>query len=117
MEGEVFDAVDFINSKAIMIVPLLSGSGMRVKIIEGMAMQKCIIATTMAAEGIDCKHGKDILIADTADEFYRSILKCITQPNKWQEIGKNARKTAEKHHEINANAKRMFDIYQELTVV
>ncbi len=117
VEGEVFDAVDFINSKAIMIVPLLSGSGMRVKIIEGMAMQKCIIATTMAAEGIDCKHGRDILIADTADEFYRSILKCITQPNKWQEIGMNARKTAEKHHEVNANAQRMFDIYVELVGV
>ena len=114
VEGEVFDAVDFINSKAIMIVPLLSGSGMRVKIIEGMAMQKCIIATTMAAEGIDCKHGRDILIADTADEFYRSILKCITQPNKWREIGENARKTAEKYHEINSSAKRMFDIYVAL---
>lgn len=114
VEGEVFDAVDFINSKAIMIVPLLSGSGMRVKIIEGMAMQKCIIATTMAAEGIDCKHGRDILIADTADEFYRSILKCITQPNKWREIGENARKTAEKHHEINSSAQRMYSIYAEL---
>ena len=114
VEGEVFDAVEFINSKAIMIVPLLSGSGMRVKIIEGMAMQKCVIATTMAAEGIDCKHGRDILIADTADEFYRSILKCITQPNKWLEIGANARKTAEKHHEIKSNAKRMFDIYGDL---
>ncbi len=114
VEGEVFDAVDFINSKAIMIVPLLSGSGMRVKIIEGMAMQKCIIATTMAAEGIDCKHGRDILIADTADEFYRSILKCITQPNKWREIGENARRTAEKHHEINGSAKRMYNIYLEL---
>lgn len=114
VEGEVFDAVDFINSKAIMIVPLLSGSGMRVKIIEGMVMQKCIIATSMAADGIDCKHGRDILIADTPDEFYRAILTCITQPNKWQEIGKNARKTAEKHHEVNANAKRMFDIYGEL---
>lgn len=114
VEGEVFDAVDFINSKAIMIVPLLSGSGMRVKIIEGMAMQKCIIATTMAAEGIDCKHGRDILIADTADEFYRSILKCITQPNKWREIGENARKTAEKYHEINSSAQRMFSIYREL---
>jgi len=117
VEGEVFDAVDFMNSKAIMIVPLLSGSGMRVKIIEGMVMQKCIIATTMAAEGIDYKHGKDILIADTADEFYRSILKCITQPNKWQEIGKNARKTAEKHYEINTNAKRMVDIYMDLVSV
>ncbi|WP_293299395.1 glycosyltransferase family 4 protein [Pedobacter sp. UBA4863] len=117
VEGEVFDAVEFINSKAIMIVPLLSGSGMRVKIIEGMAMQKCIIATTMAAEGINCKHGRDILIADTPDEFYRYILKCITQPKKWQEIGENARKTAEKHHEINANAKRMMDIYRELVSV
>ncbi|MFD0939828.1 glycosyltransferase family 4 protein [Pedobacter boryungensis] len=114
VEGEVFDAVEFMNSKAIMIVPLLSGSGMRVKIIEGMAMQKCIIATTMAAEGINCMHGKDILIADTPDEFYRSILQCITQPNRWREIGKHARKTAERDHDINGNAKRMLDIYEIL---
>jgi glycosyltransferase involved in cell wall biosynthesis len=114
VEGEIFDAVEFMNSKAIMIVPLLSGSGMRVKIIEGMAMQKCIIATTMAAEGINCKNGVDILIADTPDEFYRSILQCITQPNKWLEIGKNARKTAERDHDIYTNAKRMLEIYHSL---
>ncbi len=115
VEGEIFDAVEFMNSKAIMIVPLLSGSGMRVKIIEGMAMQKCIIATTMAAEGINCKHGRDIMIADTPDEFYRAILQCITQPNKWREIGQHARKTVERDHEINTNAKRMLDIYHILT--
>lgn len=115
VEGEVFDAVEFMNSKAIMIVPLLSGSGMRVKIIEGMAMQKCIIATTMAAEGIDYKNGVNILIADTPDEFYRSILQCITQPKRWREIGLNARKTVERDHEINSNAKRMLEIYEILT--
>jgi glycosyltransferase involved in cell wall biosynthesis len=114
VEGEVFDAVEFMNSKAIMIVPILTGSGMRVKIIEGMAMQKCIIATSMAAEGINCEHGKDILIANTPDEFYRSILQCITQPNRWQEIGEQARKTVERDHEINGNTKRMLEIYQEL---
>nr|WP_255530377.1 glycosyltransferase family 4 protein [Pedobacter sp. ASV12] len=117
VESEVFDAIEFMNSKAIMIVPLLSGSGMRVKIIEGMAMQKCIIATTMAAEGINCEPGKDILIADTPDEFYRSILQCITQPNRWREIGKNARKTVERDHEIYSNAKRMFEIYEALSVL
>ncbi|RZJ82153.1 MAG: glycosyltransferase [Flavobacterium sp.] len=116
VEGEIFDAVEFMNSKAIMIVPLLSGSGMRVKIIEGMAMEKCIIATTMAAEGINCKPGKDILIADTADEFYRSILQCITKPNKWREIGENARKTVKRDHEMNTNAERMLNIYEELIV-
>ncbi len=115
VEGEVFDAVEFMNSKAIMIVPLLSGSGMRVKIIEGMAMQKCIIATSMAAEGINCENGKDILIADTPDEFYRSILQCITQPLRWKEIGEQARKTVERDHDINGNAKRMLEIYISLT--
>lgn len=114
VEGEIFDAVEFMNSKAIMIVPLLSGSGMRVKIIEGMAMEKCIIATTMAAEGINCQPGKDILIADTADEFYRSILQCITKPNRWREIGENARKTVKRDHEMNSNAGRMLKIYREL---
>ncbi len=114
VEGEIFDAVEFMNSKAIMIVPLLFGTGMRVKIIEGMAMQKCIIATSLAAEGINCEHGKDIMIADRPDEFYRAILQCITQPNLWREIGANARKTVEKHHDINENAERMLGIYKEL---
>ena len=114
VEGEILDAVEFINSKAIMIVPLLSGSGMRVKIIEGMAMRKCIIATTMAAEGIKCSHGKDILIADTPDEFYRSILQCITNPGKLSEIGENARKTAEKYYNISSVSRRMVQIYQQL---
>lgn len=117
VEGEVFDAVEFINSKAIMIVPLLSGSGMRVKIIEGMAMRKCIIATSMAAEGIRCENGKDILIADTADEFYRAILQCITNPKKWREIGENARKTVERDHDVRIIAERMLNIYQKLLTV
>lgn len=114
VEGEVFDAVEFMNSKAIMIVPLISGSGMRVKIIEGMAMKRCVIATSTAAEGIKCEHGKDILIADSADEFYRSILQCIVNPHRWREIGENARKTVEMNHEITTVAQRMMDVYQEL---
>jgi glycosyltransferase involved in cell wall biosynthesis len=115
VEGEVFDAVEFINSKAIMIVPLLSGTGMRVKIIEGMAMQKCIIATSIAAEGINYKQGYDILIANSADEFYRHILQCIINPTKWIEMGENARKTVERDHEINANTKGMLNVYKQLS--
>lgn len=114
VEGEIFDAIEFINSKDIMIVPLLSGSGMRVKIVEGMAMKKCIIATSMAAEGIRCTPGKDILIANTADEFYRCILQCITNPNKWREIGESARKTVERDHDLYRISESILNIYQKL---
>lgn len=114
VEGEVFDAVEFMNSKAIMIVPLLSGTGMRVKIIEGMAMKKCIIATTTAAEGINYTNGYDILIADTADEFYRAILQCIINPKRWMAIGENARKTVERDHGIKMITKDMLVIFENL---
>jgi glycosyltransferase involved in cell wall biosynthesis len=79
-----------------------------------MAMSKCIIATSTAAEGIKFSNGKDILIADTADEFYRSILQCITNPGKIREIGENARKTVERDHDISTISKRMLNIYQKL---
>jgi len=114
VEGEVLDAIEFMNSKAIMIVPLLSGSGMRVKILEGMAMKKCVIATTYAAEGLNYENGKDILIANTADEFYRCILQCVTHPNRWREIGENARKTVERDHDLLAISSRMLNVYQRL---
>jgi glycosyltransferase involved in cell wall biosynthesis len=114
VEGEVFDAVEFMNSKAIMIVPLLSGSGMRVKIIEGMAMKKCVIATSYAAEGLNYEHGKDILIANTADEFYRCILQCVTHPNLWREIGENARKTVERDHDLLVISRGMLNVYERL---
>ena len=114
VEGQIFDAVEFMNSKSIMIVPLLSGTGMRVKILEGMAMNKCIIATSIAAEGIVCENGKDILLANSPDEFFRCILQCITNPGKLKEIGNNARKTAERHYDISSVSQRMFSVYSEL---
>ena len=48
--GKVESAKEFYLSKKIMIVPVLSGSGMRIKIIEGMALGKVIISTTIGAE-------------------------------------------------------------------
>lgn len=67
--GEVEDAAAFINAKEIMVVPLRAGSGMRIKILEGMALGKIIISTKVGAEGIDYTDGENILIADTAEDF------------------------------------------------
>lgn len=85
--GEVENAVDFINSKAIMIVPLLSGGGMRIKIIEGMALGKTIISTSIGAEGISYSHGKNILIANNPKEFVKYISQCVDDKKYSQRIG------------------------------
>ena len=74
-----------------MVVPLFSGSGMRVKIIEGMALGKVIVTTSLGAEGIDVKHKKDILIADSADDFEKEIEILLENKSFFTKIGENAK--------------------------
>lgn len=96
--GEVSDAQKFILSKDVMIVPLLSGSGVRVKIIEGMALGKTIISTSIGAEGLDVVDGKNILIANTPDEMIKAIGQCVKSPDICKFIGENARNYVALHH-------------------
>ncbi|MCQ6961551.1 glycosyltransferase family 4 protein [Mucilaginibacter aquariorum] len=114
IHGEVDDALEFVNSKSIMIVPLLSGGGMRVKIVEGMAMEKCIISTSLGAEGINIEHGKNIIIANNLDEFYNAVKKCITDEHYCREIGRNARTLIEQQHDVNTITRQLADFYQSI---
>lgn len=113
--GEVENAQQFMLSKNIMIVPLLSGAGMRVKIIEGLALGKTIITTSIGAEGIDYQNNKNIIIADTANEFIESIHKCITDNSFAFEIGKNAKILALEKYNNADICKRLLQFYQHIT--
>jgi glycosyltransferase involved in cell wall biosynthesis len=88
--GEINDAYDFMNSKAVMVVPLFSGSGMRIKIIEGMALGKPIVTTDIGTEGIPTENGKNILIANNVDQFIEAITRLISDRALSDQIGKNA---------------------------
>ena len=65
MHGFVESAAGFMQQYELMLVPLLSGGGMRVKIIEGMAVGKAILSTTLGAEGIAVRDGHDIVLRDS----------------------------------------------------
>jgi glycosyltransferase involved in cell wall biosynthesis len=114
IQGEVDDAFEFVNSKSIMIVPLLSGGGMRVKIVEGMAMQKCIISTSLGAEGINFENGTNIIIANDQEEFYTAIERCITDEEHCRTIGINARKLVEEQHDVNMVTRDLAAFYTKL---
>jgi glycosyltransferase involved in cell wall biosynthesis len=114
IQGEVDDGLEFVNSKSIMIVPLLSGGGMRVKIVEGMAMQKCIISTSLGAEGINYKNGVNILIANNRDEFFKAIKRCVADEDYCKAVGLNARKLIEQQHDVNKVTNILVDIYKSL---
>lgn len=88
--GEVPDARDYMGSKGIMIVPLFSGSGMRIKIIEAMAMGKPVVATTKAAEGIGITPDENILLADSTEDYVRQTARLLNNDELYRRISKNA---------------------------
>ncbi|MDO9188014.1 MAG: glycosyltransferase family 4 protein [Bacteroidia bacterium] len=112
--GEVENAQEFIESKGLMIVPLLSGSGMRVKIIEGLALGKTIVTTSIGAEGIDCENNKNCIIADDATTFAEAISKCISEKTFYNEIGKNAKILALQQYNNADICKRLVQFYQKI---
>lgn len=98
---EVVNALQFISEHKVMLVPLRSGSGLRVKIIEGMAMGKCIISTSIGVEGIPCTHKKNVLIANTVGEFIDAMQFCIENTETVHTIGMEAKKLALEHFSKN----------------
>lgn len=112
--GRVPDANRYIAQRHVMLVPLFSAGGMRVKIIEGMAMGKCIISTTIGAEGIDHTPGKNILIADTAAAFTEQIDKVLAEPQLADAIGKEAWKLVRARHTNSDIIKELVAFYASL---
>ena len=92
VRGRVPDANEYIAARHVMLVPLFSAGGMRVKIIEGMAMGKCVISTSIGAEGIEHVAGRHLLIADNANAFVQQIDKVLADPDTAEQIGLNAAK-------------------------
>ena len=116
IQGEVDDALEFVNSKSIMIVPLLSSGGMRVKIVEGMAMQKCIISTSLGAEGINYENEVNILIANNQEEFYEAIKQCISDEDYCKSIGLNARRLVQEQHDVTNVTIKLVDFYKIIII-
>jgi len=109
--GEVNDAYEFMNKRAIMLVPLLSGSGMRIKIVEGLAMGKTVVTTSIGTEGIDTTHNINILIADTAEQFQNQIEKLLTNKKLFDKIGQNAIEYIKQKFDIKYITKSLVDFW------
>lgn len=112
--GEVDDAKEFMKSKSIMIVPLLSASGIRVKIIEGMALGKAIVSTKIGAEGLDVEHEEHIMVAATPQEYIDSVAKLIENESLISTMGMAARAMVEKTFDNHRISQKLEAFYNQL---
>jgi glycosyltransferase involved in cell wall biosynthesis len=112
--GEVEDAYQFIRSKSVMIVPVLSGSGMRIKIIEGMALGKAIVTTPVGTEGISTTNGENIFVAAQPEDFARYVCSLVENRELCLKIGENARNFVADHYDNNAITSSLVAFYKSL---
>jgi len=112
--GFVDDFIPYVQKSSVMIVPLNVGSGTRLKVVEGLALGKCMVSTSKGAEGVGLTHGEDILFADTADDFAEQVLSAISSPSSTHLLEINARNLAENIYDWNVIGKNLYSIYESL---
>jgi sugar transferase (PEP-CTERM/EpsH1 system associated) len=97
--GEVADIRPYLAESSALVVPLRSGGGTRLKILEAMAMGRSVISTTLGAEGLDVTPEVNILIADSAEQFVNHILLLLASPETAGRLGTAGRQlVVDKYH-------------------
>ena len=89
--GEVEDIRPHVLSAAVSVAPLVSGAGIKNKILEAWALATAVVATSLAARGLGCEDGKQILIGDSPRVFAGHVLSLLTQPDKRERIARAGR--------------------------
>jgi len=112
--GEVPDAKAFVADHDVAIVPLLSGSGIRIKIIESMAMGKTVITTRVGAEGILYDEEVNIIIAENKAKMVEAIRAINENPEIAVKIGQAARKLVEETYDNRKIIARLLMFYEQI---
>ena len=116
MHGFVESAPAFMQQYGLMLVPLLSGGGMRVKIIEGMALGKAILSTKLGAEGIAVRDGHDIVVRDSPAEWLAFLRTWARGEADLAAIGAQAARTATDVYDNRRVVQRFVELYERLLV-
>lgn len=111
---DVPSAPVFIQSHEILVVPLLSGGGMRLKIVEAMALGMPIVSTRIGAEGIAVRDGESILFAETPEEFVEKIGMLLANPELKKRLGEEARRIALERYTWGSIAAQQVRFYESL---
>ena len=93
--GYVPDPRPFLEQAGVFVVPLHSGSGMRVKILDAWSWGLPVVSTRVGAEGIHYRDGENILIADSAGQFAQAVVQILRDSGLAQRLRENGRRWVE----------------------
>jgi sugar transferase (PEP-CTERM/EpsH1 system associated) len=105
--GQVEDVRPYVMKAAVYIVPLRIGGGTRLKIVEALAMGKAVVSTLVGAEGLLVTDGREILLADTPEQFATAVIRLLNDVDLRERLGRAGRELVERHYGWNQLAERL----------
>jgi glycosyltransferase involved in cell wall biosynthesis len=102
-----------LEEHAVFIAPILSGAGLRGKILEAMAMGKATVATRRCMDGFPFHHDRELMIAENSDQFIRFTVELLRDPVKRRLLGMGARKIVEEQFGCERAVKAYEKLYEQ----
>jgi sugar transferase (PEP-CTERM/EpsH1 system associated) len=113
--GAVPDVRPHIADAALTVVPLRSGAGTRLKILEAMAMQRAVVSTSQGAEGLDVTPGLHLLMGDTPETFADQVCAVLADSGLRNALEQNGRELVESKYEWRRCLRSLDHLYETLT--
>lgn len=111
--GEIEDSKAFMMSHRIMVAPLFTGSGIRIKILEAMALGRPVVTTSIGIEGIPAKNKKEVMVSDDPDIFKDQIITLIRKEGEAQSLLKAGRKLIHENFDTFGLSTRISRFFKE----
>ena len=113
--GWVEDVVPYYEQSTACVVPIRAGGGLRLKILEAMALGRPVISTHVGCEGLDVSDRENILISDQPEEFAEKTVRLLCDDDLRKSITFNARRLVEFQYDWDPIANHLMDILNEVT--
>lgn len=110
--GFVPDIRSSYRSAALFVAPILSGTGMRVKLLEALAMGMAVVATPLAAQGFRSERDPIMLTAATAEAFAEQAVVLLRNPELRSSLGARARRTIQEQYDWNVIGRQFLDLVE-----
>ncbi len=111
--GSVDNMSDHLGRATVAVCPMLSGSGIKIKVLEALATGTPTVAMSMATQAIEVTPDKDIIIRDTPDDFAHAVIDLIHNPAQRESLGINGRKLIENKYSWPVIVQKLETIYQK----